>query len=223
MQQGGWEGNSQRAQERKSKPCSALAVLLECTFSSFPFLSCKILQFTARQLGGTALRAGVPRENFRVLHGPSASAIASAPACEVPCPPLALGSRLQPGFWSRILTDDAKDFLAEQHLDLQIEVDERLEGPEQRLFYLRNLSELSMKVEGAPEGHDSVRFPMEDGRWQLHHGDTVLLNLRKGSSMWMCFREFAAKALKSRDTFLQHQTPLLGWSLLKHCLKPFVP
>ena len=26
----------------------------------------------------------VPRENFRVLHGPSASAIASAPTCEAP-------------------------------------------------------------------------------------------------------------------------------------------
>ena len=58
------------------------------------------------QLGGTALRAGVlrlspsrqpfsafslkvrdkvPRENFRVLHGPSASAIASAPSCEALC------------------------------------------------------------------------------------------------------------------------------------------
>ncbi|CAE7518611.1 unnamed protein product [Symbiodinium natans] len=143
---------------------------------------------------GSPRRRPVPRENFRVLHGPSASAIASAPACEVPCPPLALGSRLQPGFWSRILTDDARDFLAEQHLDLQIGVDESLKGPEQRLFYLSNLSELSMKVEGAPEGHDSVRFPVEDGRWQLRHGDTVLLNHRKGSSMWMCFREFAAKA-----------------------------
>ena len=69
MQQGGWEGNSQRAQERKSKPCSALAVLLECTFSSFPFLSCKILQFTARQLGGTALRAGARRPRALGAHG----------------------------------------------------------------------------------------------------------------------------------------------------------
>ncbi|CAE7367140.1 unnamed protein product [Symbiodinium pilosum] len=144
------------------------------------------------ELGGTALRAGVPRENFRVLHGPSASAIASAPSCEVPCPPLTLGSKLQPGFWNRILTDDARDLLAEQHL--QIEVDESLEGLEQRRFFLRNLSELSLRVEGAPEGHDSTRLPDEDGRWQLHHGDTVLLNLCKGSSMWMCFREFSAKA-----------------------------
>ncbi|OLP86699.1 putative serine/threonine-protein kinase [Symbiodinium microadriaticum] len=144
------------------------------------------------ELGGTALRAGVPRENFRVLHGPSASAIASAPSCEVPCPPLTLGSRLQPGFWKRILTDDARGLLAEQHL--RIEVEESLEGPEQKRFYLRNLSELSLKVEGAPEGHDSTRLPDEDGRWQLHDGDSVLLNLCKGSSMWMCFREFAAKA-----------------------------
>eukprot|EP00439_Symbiodinium_sp_Y106_P079128 s46_g17.t2 len=144
------------------------------------------------ELGGTALRAGVPRENFRVLHGPSASAIASAPTCEVPCPALTLGSRLQPGFWKRILTDDARGLLAEQHL--RIEVEESLEGPEQKRFYLRNLSELSLKVEGAPEGHDSTRLPDEDGRWQLHDGDSVLLNLCKGSSMWMCFREFAAKA-----------------------------
>ncbi|CAE7440369.1 unnamed protein product [Symbiodinium natans] len=31
------------------------------------------------------------------------------------------------------------------------EVDESLAGPEQRLVYLRNLSEMSMRVEGVPE------------------------------------------------------------------------
>ena len=86
---------------------------------------------------------------------------------------------------------------------------------------------------GVAVGLSKLFLVKEDGRWQLHDGDSVLLNLCKdwvhqrlrsatgfleisqepgsyglpfiftlaiacqGSSMWMCFREFAAKARSS--------------------------
>ncbi|CAK9004210.1 G-type lectin S-receptor-like serine/threonine-protein kinase At1g61400 [Durusdinium trenchii] len=135
------------------------------------------------EVGGTAVRAGARGDQRHVLHGPRASACAAAPGCEAPCPPLVLGS-FQAGFWRRILNDKASHLLDPQHL--VIEVDD--EASERR-FFLRNLSKLQLRVEGAPEeGQDSTRRE-EGGKWQLHHGDTILLNLSKGNSMWMIFRE----------------------------------
>lgn len=137
------------------------------------------------EVGGTAVRAGGKREKLQVVHGPRKSACAAAPGCEVPCPPLVLGSA-QAGFWCRILADKSNlTFLEPEHL--MIEVDDAAEAAERR-FFVRNLSTLPLRVQGPPE-EESIRQE-EDGKWQIHHGDTILLNLSKGTSMWMNFRAY---------------------------------
>eukprot|EP00434_Breviolum_minutum_P001801 symbB.v1.2.001594.t1/scaffold88.1/size340390/29 len=131
------------------------------------------------EVGGTAVRAGSTRAQLRVLHGPRKSACAAAPGCEVPCPPLVLGSA-QAGFWRRILDDKAiLSLLEPEHLMI-----EEAQAEAERCFYV---SKLPLRVEGPPE--DNTRGE-DDGKWALHHGDTILLSLSKGTSMWMNFRAF---------------------------------
>jgi len=137
------------------------------------------------EVGGTGIRSGVSPEHRCILHGPSASACAAAPGCEVPCPTLCLGMGMQSGFWKRLLTDDVLKSFAQQHLQIEVE-----EDGEERRFYIRNLTDLPLRVESLGEDDNTgIRAPESDRRWQLQHGDSIHVVSSQGSSVWMLFRE----------------------------------
>jgi len=137
------------------------------------------------EVGGTGIRNGVSPEHRCILHGPSASACAAAPGCEVPCPTLCLGMGMQSGFWKRLLTDDVLKSFSNQHLQIEVE-----EDGEERRFYIRNLTDLPLRVENLGEDDNAgIRAPESDRRWQLQHGDSIHVISSKGSSVWMLFRE----------------------------------
>lgn len=141
------------------------------------------------EVRGTSLRSKLPVEHHRIVHGPSTAACAAAPGCEVPCPPLALGLDLQPGFWQRLLRPDALDCLAKQHL--LIEAEECLHYSDERRFFVRNLGNVQLRVEGSEDSSPSFDRA-EDGRWYLHHGDTIVVSSTKGKTLWLAFRELMA-------------------------------
>jgi len=140
----------------------------------------------ALEIGGTAVRARLEAKDRRIIHGSPRTAGGG------PCPPLLLGRTQQPEFWQKVLSDEAFNALARQHL--QIEASGEGSPRTSVGFHVRNLSEFHpIRVCGSVDAEEiEAALPLEVGeRSPLRHGDVIVLNASHGSTVRLLFLDLS--------------------------------
>lgn len=157
---------------------------------STSFVGANMTALFMLEVGGPAVRADATQELRRIAHGPPGPNEGIRLTQADLCPPLLLGRSQQPGFWQRLLCEEAFNALSRQHL--QIEACEQSNG--ETGFCVRNLSDLNPirlfhgpDDNGKQEEYDSQPPLLFNERRLLANGDTIVVNPSQDHMLWLVF------------------------------------